>query len=152
MSTSNNNERVFWRYCLVTIAVEIPPVFFLYQLDSFIETLNLNTDMFVCDKQHIFTYIYSCNSVCVIKSDLLAITCCLEVSSSHLSHVIVLIVIFFAFIYRQSVIIDFLVYFGYIKDIFGEDGNNDYNGLSVKLQVSRNFLLFCLFSFIEFWI
>lgn len=36
----------------------------------------------------------------------------------------------------QSVAIDFLVYFGYVKDIFGEDGNNDYNGLSVKLQVS----------------
>lgn len=27
------------------------------------------------------------------------------------------------------------MYFGYIKDIFGDDGNNDYNGLSVKLQV-----------------
>lgn len=35
--------------------------------------------------------------------------------------------------YSQSVIIDFLVYYGYIKDIFGEDGNNDYNGLSSKL-------------------
>lgn len=39
------------------------------------------------------------------------------------------------FFHSQSVIIDFLVYFGYIKDIFGDDGNNDYNGLSVKLQV-----------------
>lgn len=38
--------------------------------------------------------------------------------------------------FSQSVIIDFLVYFGYIKDIFGEDDeeNND-DGLSIKLQV-----------------
>lgn len=38
------------------------------------------------------------------------------------------------FIFSQSVIIDFLVYFGFIKDIFGEVGDNDYDGLSVKLQ------------------
>ncbi|XP_031623210.1 transmembrane protein 184C [Contarinia nasturtii] len=51
-------------------------------------------------------------------------------------------VVFFTFV--QSVIIDFLVYFGFIKDIFGEDGNNDFNGLSVKLQ---DFLI-CIEMFI----
>lgn len=45
----------------------------------------------------------------------------------------ILIVLLFSLPYSQSVIIDFLVYYGYIKDIFGEDGNNDYNGLSSKI-------------------
>lgn len=41
--------------------------------------------------------------------------------------------------YSQSVIIDFLVYFGYIKDIFGEDDeDNNNDGLSIKLQVMIN--------------
>ncbi|XP_055299784.1 transmembrane protein 184C [Sitodiplosis mosellana] len=51
-------------------------------------------------------------------------------------------VVFFTFV--QSVIIDFLVYFGYIKDIFGDEGTADDDGLSVKLQ---DFLI-CIEMFI----
>lgn len=40
--------------------------------------------------------------------------------------------------FSQGVLINFFVYFGYIKNIFGSDVDNDYRLLSSKLQVISN--------------